>query len=102
MPPNDWPPNWLACAWNWLADGIEPIDCIEPGPLAGAPLAPRLANMGELPDIWPPPLAASKAALYDEAGANEGIDCDKNGLLDRGPNDGGELIEEPNEALNGE
>lgn len=49
-----------------------------------------------------PPLAASKAALQEDAGANEGIDCCKNGALESGPNDDGELIEEPNEALKGE
>lgn len=36
------------------------------------------------------------------AGANDGMDCGKNGALDSGPNEDGELIDEPNEALNGE
>lgn len=49
-----------------------------------------------------PPLAAWKASLYEEDGAYDGIDCCKNGELDSGPNDDGELIEDPNEPLNGD
>lgn len=66
-------------------------------------------NMEALPSGWPcwpspegPPFAASKAALYEEAGANEGICCERKGELERGPNEGGELMEEPKEALKGE
>lgn len=49
-----------------------------------------------------PPLAAWNASLYDEAGAQDGIDCCKNGELDSGPNEDGELIEDPNEPENGD
>ena len=76
--------------WPWL---------MEAKPNEGAPFG----DPGPPRPLLPlPPLAASKAALYEEAGANEGIDWDKYGELDSGPNEGGELIEEPNEALNGE
>lgn len=66
-----------------------------------------LANIDDGKPLAPPcielaPFAASNAALYDEAGAKFGIDCDRKGELESGPNDGGELIDEPNEALNGE
>lgn len=72
---------------------------------------PMLANMGEPieeeaaePPLDGPawPFAASKAALYEEAGAKEAIDCERKGELERGPNEGGELMEEPKEALKGE
>lgn len=53
-----------------------------------------------LEPIEGPPLAASKAALYDDGGAN----CwPANGLLfDKDPNEGGEFIDEPNEPANGD
>lgn len=62
----------------------------------------RLLPKFDGPPTEGPPFAASKAALYEEAGAKEGIDCCKKGALESGPNEDGELIEDPKEALNGE
>lgn len=84
-------------------------DCaLECNPCDGAPAPCALSEPkgdalpSPLPMPLAPPFAASKAALYDEAGANDGMDCGKNGPLDSGPKEDGELMLEPNDALNGE
>lgn len=82
----------------WLDNEPEgPLECIPDAPEAG-PIPP---NEGPLLRFGPL-FAASKAALYEEAGANDGIEFCKKGALESGPNEDGEFIEDPNEALNGE
>lgn len=97
---NDWPLKALGIDWNEFRLFPWP----EPG--GGAPPDWKLGEGGrpcDEPNEPAPPLAASKAALYEEAGAKEGIDCDwKNGPLEKAPNEGGELIEDPYELLKGE
>lgn len=76
-------PEWMPWLGPWLE--LNPLNAEPDGPPTDGP-----------------PLTASKADWYEEAGANDGMDCGKNGALESGPKEEGELIDEPKEPLNGE